>query len=458
MKDQIQRRFDRRGLKIKVIAFIAVTLLCFSALTYSPKPAWSQGCCSGVLPCWSVEALHDAHRSEIRRQHRRSKRHVRSVMEAHREDFIIGQLFREMILPAMQMMTEQLAVTAMHQTFIIGTFLDADEQLQTQLLTQELMAEAHKDYHPSVQLCSIGTMTKTLAQSQSRAYLSSHALGQHYLERQLRTSTETTIAKNIDNEKKFRITQFISRYCDIRDNNDTLNLLCRNNAPQRARNMDVNFTSLIDLPQTLPANFTNQALAGNANLREQDILTMSANLYGYEVFQPIPKTFLNKQPGADQEDADFAIVMDVRSIIAKRSVAQNSYNQIVGMKTSGGTGTSQNRLYMDKVIEQLGIEDATFAESYLGTQPSYHAQMELLTKTLYQRPDFFTNLYDKPANVDRTGAAIRAIGLMQGMDRYKSQLRNEMLLSVILETKLLEEHSGGVTQPSVQNSINKIGQ
>ena len=65
--------------------------------------------------------------------------------------------------------------------------------------------------------------------------------------------------------------------------------------------------------------------------------------------------------------------------------------------------------------------------------------MELLTKKIYQRPDFYTNLYDKPANVDRIRASMRSIGLMQKWDMFNSRLRSEMLLSVAAELELAKE-------------------
>jgi hypothetical protein len=68
--------------------------------------------------------------------------------------------------------------------------------------------------------------------------------------------------------------------------------------------------------------------------------------------------------------------------------------------------------------------------------PSYYAQMEVLTKKIYQNPDFYTNLYDKPANVERKEVAMQAIGLMQKFDLFKSYLRTEASLSVLLETSI----------------------
>jgi hypothetical protein len=62
--------------------------------------------------------------------------------------------------------------------------------------------------------------------------------------------------------------------------------------------------------------------------------------------------------------------------------------------------------------------------------------MELLTRKMYQNPTFYAALYTKPANVERTAAAMEAIKLMQDRDRFEAALRREMLLSVLLELKL----------------------
>ena len=136
-------------------------------------------------------------------------------------------------------------------------------------------------------------------------------------------------------------------------------------------------------------------------------------------------------------------IFDFRQILAKRSVAENSFNEIVGMKAEGSGIASNARGYMEVVYDNLGIGDPSDilnndVETLLGEYPSYHAQMEVLTKKLYQRPEFYTNLYDKPVNVERKGASLRAIGLMQNMDRFKSQLRSEAILSVLLEVELLK--------------------
>ena len=76
------------------------------------------------------------------------------------------------------------------------------------------------------------------------------------------------------------------------------------------------------------------------------------------------------------------------------------------------------------------------AREYLGEQPSYYAQLEVLAKKIYQNPDFFAGLYDSPANVARKGVAMKAIELMLDRAIYESQIRQEMLTSVLFSAKL----------------------
>ncbi len=83
---------------------------------------------------------------------------------------------------------------------------------------------------------------------------------------------------------------------------------------------------------------------------------------------------------------------------------------------------------------EMSIEEQI--DEILGERPSYYAQMEVLTKKIYQHPNFYTNLYDKPANVSRIGTSVDAITLMNQRDRFESMLRREMLVSLLIEEEL----------------------
>ena len=132
--------------------------------------------------------------------------------------------------------------------------------------------------------------------------------------------------------------------------------------------------------------------------------------------------------------------MALRSVAAKRSVAENSYNAIVGMKSAGTSdakndGGPNTGEFLGSVLKELGVPDN---EIYvlIGEQPSYYAQLEILAKKIYQNPDFYSNLYDKPANVKRKSVALKAIELMLDRAIFESQLRQEMAMSVLLSSRL----------------------
>ena len=96
---------------------------------------------------------------------------------------------------------------------------------------------------------------------------------------------------------------------------------------------------------------------------------------------------------------------------------------------------SQSTAYLNSVLVELGLS-APDAAKLLGSNPSYFAQMEVMTKKLFQNPSFYANLYDSEANVDRQRVAMKAIELQQDRDFLESLRRREMLLSVLLNAKL----------------------
>ncbi|MFP4314311.1 MAG: hypothetical protein ACLFR0_08290 [Alphaproteobacteria bacterium] len=384
------------------------------------------------------------------------------------EIWMISVLLEDNILPAMMLMAEQLTVVAMNQVQIFGSFLDAKHQNETIRLFQKLQAEAHKDYHPSVGMCEFGSATKSLAASERKGEIAAITLSQRSLDRQL-GSPNTSGQYGVNLDKESRVAQFKSVFCYPLDQNNGLWQMCRGTpstdppaatgaAAVRERfNKDIDFTRTVDVPWTLEVDFTDNTLTQ----AEEEVLALAANLYTHDVFER-PAAADLASPADGRVDAALSAVqkayMDMRSLVAKRSVAESSYNAIVGMKSAGTAGS---RDYLLALLQNLGVvhpPSGTFGgplpgptdsiDYLLGDNPSYYAQMEVLTKKIYQNPDFFTNLYDKPANVKRKEAAIQAIGLMQKFDMFKSYLRSEASLSILLELAVIK------LQKDVENEIN----
>lgn len=361
------------------------------------------------------------------------------------EKFMLQEVFGNSILPSMMLMSEQLTVVAMQQVQMIGMMLDAKHQLETQRLFQQLQAQAHKDYHPSEGMCTFGTTTRALAASNQVANFTQVVLSERIMERQLLGNDNAAAAGN---DQASRLKQFVETYCNPKDNAKGLESICldaKKNAtatkPERW-NKDIDYVRTVASPLTLDLEF-NDATAPNTkapepSADEEDVFALSTYLYGHDT-PPIVNNLINQRGDVTQKAEDY---LNLRSVLAKRSVAQNSFSALTAMKAKGPDLLKEDDTsyaYIQNILKELGIRDEELP-ALIGDRPSYYAQMELLTKKIYQNPDFYTNLYDKPVNVNRKGAAVQAIGLMQNWDHFNAALRKEMLLSLILEMEVTKEH------------------
>jgi hypothetical protein len=424
-----------------------MTILCFMLAMVPPKQAQA-ACCSCTVTVLIVSLQQWFLGSDATVP--RINRFVTEEFIGHRSWFI-NIFWEDNLLPAMMLMAEQLTAVAIQQMQIIGAFLDAKHQLETQRLFQELTARAHKDYHPSVEMCQIGSGIRSLAASERRGEYNAVLMSQRSLDRQLGNANTSAVYGN-DLDKESRLTQFKADFCDPRDNNNGLGLMCYGipnptfGAAQPRWNKDIDFTRTVDFPWTLNVNFTDATLTDN----EEEVMALANNLYAHHVFARPGAALLAPQTNLPMTSMQKRY-LDMRAIIAKRSVAENSFNAITAMKSEGTGGSTD---FLAALLQELGIVDHDSSgsnldevEELLGENPSYYAQMEVLTKKIYQDPQFYTNLYDKPANVRRKDVALQAIALMQKFDMFKSYLRSEAALSVLLELAVID------LQEEVENEI-----
>lgn len=330
----------------------------------------------------------------------------------------------------LQLMANQLSTTMMAQAQAIGQFFDAKHQLETQRLMQQKAAEAHKDYHPSVQMCEIGTFVRDLANSEERARLSQVALNKMLMDRAMASGESKNFAAGSDVDT--RIKAYQDKFCDKTDNVNYNEKLCRQTSQQEQVNADINFTQLIDKPLTIKVDLLDEGKAPDAAtaLQEENLFSFLEYIFMHDPY-----------PAVDRDKTILSTFIEpyseMRSLVAMRSVAQNSFSEIIAQKVEGSedSPTKTNAPFLKALMEEVGIKK-TEIEDLIGERPSYYAQMEVLTKKIYQHPEFISNLYDKPANVKRMIAAMTAIKIMQDRDIHDSLMRREMLLSMILEINL----------------------
>lgn len=352
----------------------------------------------------------------------------------------LGQSLKYIWVAAFQKMTSQLSTFMMQQVEIIGTFFDAKHQLETQRLMQEKAAQAHKDYQPSEQMCEIGTFVRDLISSERRADLTQSALSQSMMDRALATGDSKTSQSSYDDATKTHA--LLDKFCRKSDNAGQNEALCEGVTYDPAQiNADINFTQSIDAPLTLDINLTDNVVKPD----EENIFAFLDYIFMQEKFPWISAS----------NTTLFSFVkpyQDMRSIIAMRSVAQNSFAKIIAQKTAGSDGAGESAApFIKALMREMGMEDADI-EATIGENPSYYAQMEMLTKRIYQHPEFISNLYDKPANVKRIRAAMTAIKLMQDRDIHDALMRREMLMSILLELQLREKQEN-ILNKSVNPAI-----
>jgi hypothetical protein len=384
--------------------------------------------------------------------------HTQSEFQTHR-NWIVNTFWLENMLPALQLMAEQLTAVGIAQMQMVGAMLDAKHQMETQRLFQEMTARAHKDYQPSEGMCTFGTTVRSLAGSERRSNMAQVAFAARMIQRQAASGDVTSI-EGLDSDKRSRMAHFLKNYCDQADNANGLGTLCRQAVPKpERRNIDVDYTRNIESRLTLDVSFIPDPAGGTAGTAnnaqsqdeatadEQDVFALAANLFSTNVAPIVPPEDYATKDGRIRI-GNVEKYMDMRSVFAKRSVAQNSFAAIVGQRAAGAPESAP---YLKAIMKEFGITKPEEINQLIGEKPSYFAQMEVLTKKLYQNPTFYTELYDKPVNVERKGAAMQAIGLMQDRDLYNSLLRSEVVLSVLLETMLQKEQDKVVNEGPKRN-------
>lgn len=342
-------------------------------------------------------------------------------------------------------MTQQLGNLAMQHMAVLGRFFDAEQQLDTRLDYQRLSAEAHKDYHPSDTMCRFGSFTRSIARTDSKADADKLTLNDMF------TSTNNNLTNAPGSfgpytDLQTRIGHFKKTYCNPADYNGALETMCAYNdstgsgvgaADKNRINNDIDFARVIDQKLTINLNMIEDPAPGSAaSSHEEDVYMLGRNLYWPESLpelvelsqNAVRRDFTSRQDGA---------LRRARALLAAQGVAQNTYINHVSQKASAaeGEGANSGWNFMKTLMRDFNLSDDEI-NAALGEFPSYYAQMDVLTKKMYQSPNFYTNLYDKPANVERISTSMEAIRLMQMRDHYKSVLRREMLLSAMLANQV----------------------
>lgn len=347
----------------------------------------------------------------------------------YRSNFVMDSFYDNTVEPDFQSGADEARNVADMRMVLWGTFIDASILTDTLKDLGILTAQSIQSYTPSEQICKIGTLSRALSASEAKVNTDRLALSEVGLAKNSgRANSISAAGSGQENEARLRV--FVEKFCDLQDNKNGLDEACQTATPvtDLQMNRDIDYTRLMGNGVTLNADLTDK----DSTQDETNVVALSHFLYGHR--QPekrISFTELSESSGSQNLYGEY------RSVIARRAAAQNSYNTLAAMKMAGSGGSDT---YVKKVLEYIGLSGAD-ADSFIGAKnkenkavnSSYNAQMNLLTKQIFQDPAFYANLMESKANVKRTSAALQGIGLMQQRDTYKSMARSEMLAAILVE-------------------------
>ena len=406
-------------------ALLSYAAVFFALAVFTPQKSFALPVCSAC----ACETLKDQSViATIKAVHQVMDETFKSQSDNFKKDFL-DDFFKNVIEKGMANSMAEMSSAAMTQVAAIGAMMDATQQLDSQRLLQERSALAQKKYQTSEGLCTMGTAAIGLGTAAARAQASAAILDQTIQSRAWRRAGTAAATQSGDTPARFAL--FRERFCDPSAFGGSLGnaqaKVCKSQG-SKSINRDVDVSSTLFQPAALSFDF----FSGTAN-DSPDIIALGNNLFANTTFGPM-------SGGLTQAFSKQGTILDLRAIAAKRSVATHSFASIAGIKASGGAASQSVAPYVQGIMRQMGASSQE-AAALVGSQPGYDTLMEILAKRIYENPVFYTNLYDTPANLARKGAAIRAIDLMQNFDSYKSRLRQESLLSVLVETQLMEEQN-----------------
>lgn len=327
--------------------------------------------------------------------------------------------------------TNQITSAISSQATSVGSLIEAQNNVQSLASLQKRQAKSAHNYMPSESVCRFGSVAQSLSASDAAAKAVQISMIKRAQDRELlkansnagRDADEATPGQSAD--KQGRWAEYKNKFCDPSDIAGALSGICQGSKDTQY-NRDIDFASSVAVPKSLD-------LTGKDGTQDiENVTALAENLYSHDVFNNWPNAADMNPERLDTPESQRRLhaFMDMRSLIAKRSVAENSFAAITAMKTKGGAGPST---YMNNLMAELGVSEQA-RKAAIGSNPSYYAQMETLSKTLYQTPSFYVNLMDSETNVTRQQAAMKAVELMQQRDIYEAMARSEMLLAVLLET------------------------
>jgi len=353
------------------------------------------------------------------------------------------QTYWPMMQKKIKAITNKMTVAIAHETGKRATFLNAQEHVKSMSSLQRGSASIAHRYAPSEAMCRYATLAQTLGASEASSENIKINMSKASIDRQMLASGlgsaqnaagqngQPGMTRGQSADKNVRWNEYLTTFCnplDYHQGHDPSGV-CKTTS-DKLYNRDINYVTTMGNPMTLDITSptaTDDSIALQA---------LEKNLYAHDLVNNMPNAKFDTT--SDEHSEEGRKYMALISAITKRAIAENSFSSIAAMKAKGSAGSA---VFAQKLMVELGLTQDE-AKRLITDNPSYYAQMEALTRKMYQSPNFYVSLMEGPDNVRRQQTAMKSFELMQQRDMYKSLQRSEMLMATLLEIKLSRQQGG----------------
>ena len=206
---------------------------------------------------------------------------LRTQFNTH-QNWMTNSWWNGNVEPAMQRLADELRRAVLFETATFGAFLDGQNLMGAQRAIQESTANTLKNYAPSNQICKFGTLSRSLALSESKGNTNQLVLSKRSLNRQM-GHAQMASSPGLQQDRTARLEQFKKDYCDEQDFGTAMKPMCTGSPTDDRLNIDINYTRAVDTKNTLDVDLSDATLTND----ERDIIALANNLYAHKVFERI---------------------------------------------------------------------------------------------------------------------------------------------------------------------------
>lgn len=374
-----------------------------------------------VCTCATASQLHTRTRTNV-------KNFIDEQFDKHKT-FLVDKFWKEKLQPAFMKFTQQEVSSGQQATTTRASIADGKAANNLGHAASEDQAEQAEILTPDPQACAVASGARSLAVGQAKAQEVATGIVKDSSNRRLgRAELTTEDPAQVDRDERREV--FNEHFCDPEAWGGAFKDQCSTAGDLKDR--DIDFRKTLDEPWTLDIrpDYADQ----DADSWTDDEISVSAlrqHLFGHEVY-PRPTRDEFKQYNVKVG------YLNQRALEAKRSVAEYSLQTLIGEKSAASPEAKE---WLEASLKNLGIEIDAETQAKIKDKPSYFAIMEVLTKRMYQDPNFYNQLIKPGPQVAQTQASLQAVNLMQMRDVYDSMLRSELILSLIVEMELDDQQA-----------------